>query len=88
MVLTLVSVAKLILTGDPQELEYFYLERELTILWLVAMLTFYLVHIFTKSRLTKQLRILWAVLVVLFNMFIKPVYWFLYVWPEEPAPAK
>lgn len=88
MALSFVSFARWMVTRNLSEFDYYYLEWELTTLWLVVMYAFYLVHIFAKSPLTKQLRVVWAVLIVLFNMFIMPVYWFLYIWPDKPATAK
>ncbi len=90
MVITMVFAAKMMLSPAPRDLGSlnFPLERELTISWLVVMSTYYLIHIFTKSRLSKQLRITWAFLVVLFNMFTMPLYWCIYIWPEKPAPRE
>ena len=47
--------------------------------WLVVMTTFYVTHA-VKSRLRKNWKTFWVVLIVLFNMYSMPIYWYLNLW--------
>jgi hypothetical protein len=56
-----------------------------TMLLMMALLTFYIVHIFKNSAIAGDKRTLWAVVLFFGNVIAMPVYWFLYVWREPPA---
>lgn len=56
-------------------------------LWLLLMLVFYLIHIFSNNRLARNERVVWAIILPLFNMFIMPVYWYIYIWREKASTA-
>ena len=57
----------------------------MAVFWIVG--TIFVVHLFHTARLTKQQRILWALLIFLLGMFTMPIYWLLYVLPK-PKPVK
>ncbi len=58
----------------------------LTMLWIMALLAFYIYDVFNNERVSKDKKALWAVVLFLGNMFAMPVYWYLYIW-HDPAPA-
>lgn len=45
----------------------------------LCLLVFYLRHAFRNPRLSKDARALWAVLIVVANVFVMPAYWWLYL---------
>ena len=53
--------------------------------FLVALLAFYIVHVFRTDRVPSDKKALWAVVLFLGNLFAMPVYWYLYVWPKSEA---
>jgi hypothetical protein len=53
-----------------------------TMLIMVALLAFYIVHVFKNPALAGDKRVLWAVVLFMGNVIAMPVYWFLYVWRE------
>ena len=53
----------------------------------VALLAFYIVHVFRTDRVPADKKALWAVVLFLGNMFAMPVYWYLYIWPKSEAGA-
>jgi hypothetical protein len=69
----------------------------LCIVWIWALLAFYLVFLFRSDAVPKDQKVLWAVVLFFGNMFAMPVFWFLYIWrpvtagvpraPAEPVAA-
>jgi hypothetical protein len=53
-----------------------------TMLIMMALLTFYIVHVFKNPAIAGDKRTLWAVVLFFGNVIAMPVYWFLYVWRE------
>ena len=60
----------------------------LTLLLVVALVAIYLVHLFKTDGVPQDKKALWAVVLLLGNMFAMPVYWYLYVWRDVPAPPE
>jgi hypothetical protein len=59
----------------------------LTPLAVLGLLVFYLVHLFTKTRLPLERKLIWAAALVAGHVFAMPLFWFRYVWQSrEPAP--
>jgi hypothetical protein len=56
-----------------------------TILWVWALLVFYLIHLFKTARVLKDQKVLWAVVLFMGNMIAMPVYWYLYIWSDAPV---
>jgi hypothetical protein len=57
----------------------------LTILWIWALIVFYMVNVFKNDRVDKDKKVLWAVVLFMGNVIAMPVYWYLYIWPEGGA---
>ena len=72
--------------GEPQ-LPQLFIVNVVTYLWLLLMLVFYLTHVFRNNRLARNERVVWAIILPLFNMFIMPVYWYIYIWREKALTA-
>jgi len=57
------------------------------LVWLLvlALIIFYIVHLFTTDRVRQDKKALWAVVLFLGNFFAMPVYFYFYVWqdPDE-----
>lgn len=59
----------------------------LTILWVWALIAFYIVNVFKNDRVEKDKKVLWAVVLFMGNMIVMPVYWYLYIWRDNVAPS-
>lgn len=46
----------------------------------LALLVFYVVHLFHTVRVPTSKKALWAVVLLLGNLFAMPVYWYFYIW--------
>ena len=57
-----------------------------TMLIIMALLVFYIVHVFKNPALTGDRRTLWAVVLFMGSIIAMPIYWFYYVW-HEPVLA-
>jgi hypothetical protein len=60
----------------------------LTIIWIWALIAFYMVNVFKNHRVDQDKKALWAVVLFMGNVFAMPVYWYLYIWPEDGAPSR
>lgn len=62
----------------------------LTMLLIFALMTFYIVNVFRNSRVEKDQKVLWAVVLFFGSMIAMPIYWYIYIWkaapPAVPAP--
>jgi hypothetical protein len=58
-----------------------------TMFIMMALLVFYIVHVFKNPALAGDRRTLWAVVLFFGNAIAMPVYWFLYVWRTPVPPA-
>ena len=78
-------IFKVMLSPPPRDFDVpgSYPGDVLSLIWLLVMSVFYIVHILKNRRLSKGLKVFWAIFVVLANMFIMPVYWYVYVWRED-----
>ena len=59
----------------------------LTMLVMLALLVFYIVHVFKSDRVPQDQKALWAVVLFLGNAIAMPVYWYLYIWRDPPMTA-
>ncbi|HEY0323868.1 MAG TPA: hypothetical protein VGC66_23165 [Pyrinomonadaceae bacterium] len=60
----------------------------LTIFGSLALTIFYVVNIFRNPRVEKDKQVLWVALLLLAGMMAAPVYWYLYIWREEPQASQ
>ena len=58
----------------------------LTMLGIFALLAIYMVNVFRNDRVTKDMKVLWAVVIFMGGMIAMPVYWYLYIWRDTPDP--
>jgi hypothetical protein len=54
-----------------------------TILLTLGLSAFYIVFLFKTDRVPQDKKALWAVVLFLANMLAMPVFFYLYVWPDE-----
>ena len=57
----------------------------LTMLIIMGLLAFYVVHVFKNETLPSDRRVLWMIVLFMGNMFAFPVYWYFHVW-QASAP--
>ncbi len=60
-----------------------------TMVAMLAVVVFYVVHAFKNDALGSEKRILWVIVLLLGGSFAAPIYWFHYVWrsPQEANRA-
>jgi hypothetical protein len=78
--------------GGPTALEAFPFElllvlHLLTMLLGASLLVFYVSHLFRNDRVDKDKRSLWAIVLLLGSIVAMPIYWYAYVWTQDPASA-
>jgi hypothetical protein len=72
-------------SGPPFLFFLFFAVHIFTILWIMGLTIFYMVNVFRNNRVDKDKKVLWAVVLFLGSMIAMPIYWYLYIWREEPA---
>jgi hypothetical protein len=72
-------------TDEPGIFRYIFPLHCLTMLLIFALIAIYIFHAFKTDRIDNDKRVLWVVILFLGNMVAFPVYWYLYMWREEPA---
>ena len=55
----------------------------ITIGWLWVLLAIYIYNVFHNDGVGKDKKALWAVVLFLGNMIAMPIYWYLYVRPDD-----
>jgi hypothetical protein len=58
-----------------------------TMLFIVGLTIFYVVYLFRTERVPQDKKALWAVVLLLGNMFAFPVFWYLFIWKEPETPV-
>jgi hypothetical protein len=58
----------------------------LTMLLTIGLMIFYIVNVFRNDRVTKDMKVLWAVVLFMGAMIAMPVYWYLYIWRDVAYP--
>ena len=54
---------------------------------MLALMVFYIVHVFRTDRVPQEKKALWAAVLFLGNLFAMPVYWYFYIWPTVDRGA-
>ena len=54
----------------------------------LALMAFYIVHLFRSDRVPGDKKALWAVVLFLGNLLAMPVYWYLYMWPKANGGSR
>ena len=54
---------------------------------MLALMAFYIVHVFRTDRVPADKKALWAVVLFLGNLFAMPFYWNFYIWPRGDKGA-
>src|SRR4051812_35362604 len=74
---------------DPNKPEVFFREfnaifrvQMLFMVVILGLLAFYIMHVFRTDRVRQDKKALWAVVLLLGNLFAMPVYWYHYIWPK------
>ena len=83
-----VSIARMGRTGDPARgmpttALVFFVVHFATILLMFGLLTFYAVYLYNSERVPKDKKALWAAVLFLGNVVAMPVFFYVYVWPDE-----
>jgi hypothetical protein len=62
-----------------------FIVHMLTILWIIALVVFYVLLAVKNDQLDQNMKIVWSLSLCLLTMLAMPVYWYLYVWKKRPA---
>ena len=54
-----------------------------SLLWIVGLLAFYLHHVFRVKQFDAERRTLWAIVLLIGNIFSMPIYWYKYIWHQK-----
>jgi hypothetical protein len=73
--------------GAPPIIAIIFPLHLLTMLIIAALTVFYIVNVFRNNRVDKDKKALWAIVIFMGSVIAMPIYWYLYVWKEEPAAA-
>lgn len=74
------------LTGNPPlggpgvEFAFVFAGQFIMMLWIMALLVLYIVHLFKNQNIPNDKKALWAIVIFLGNVLAMPVYWFIYIW--------
>ena len=71
--------------GPPASFSILFALHFFTIIYMFALIGFYIYYLFKTDRVPKDKKALWAVVIFLGNMFAMPVFWFLYIWKETDS---
>lgn len=68
--------------GVPGEQHFasMFIGHFIMMLWIMALLVFYIVHLFKNESIPNDKKALWAIVIFLGNVLAMPVYWYIYVW--------
>jgi hypothetical protein len=70
-------------SGPPIAFLLLFAAHFATILLMFGLIAFYIVYLFKTDRVPQDKKALWAAVLFLGNMMAMPVFFYLYVWPEE-----
>lgn len=56
-----------------------------SLLWIVGLLAFYFHHLYRVKQVDVEKRILWAVVLLIGNVFTMPIYWYKYIWHQKQS---
>jgi hypothetical protein len=56
-------------------------------LFVWALLAFYLVYLFKTDRVPKDKKALWAVVIFMAGLIAMPIFFWIYIWPDDAAAA-
>src|SRR2546425_12275989 len=71
-----------------QEFETIFRIQMLVMALVLALMAFYIVHLFRTDRVPADKKALWAVVLFLGNLLAMPVYWYLYMWPKRDGGSR
>ena len=79
-------------TGEPPEqffrdFQWLFRLQMFFMLLVLALLAFYIIHLFRTDRVPNDKKALWAVVLFLGNLMAMPFYWYFYIWPREKGGA-
>jgi hypothetical protein len=70
-------------SGPPVAFLLLFAAHFATILLMFGLIAFYIVFLFKTDRVPQDKKALWAAVLFLGNMLAMPVFFYLYVWPDE-----
>jgi hypothetical protein len=69
--------------GAPIAFAVLFIAHLGTMLMMLALIAFYIVYLFKTDRVRQDKKALWAVVLFLGNMLAIPVFFWIYVWPDQ-----
>lgn len=69
--------------GPPVEFMLLFAAHLGTMLMMFGLIAFYIVYLFKTDRVAQDKKALWATVIFFGNLVAMPVFFYLYVWPDE-----
>ena len=73
--------------GPPPMIALIFPLHLLTMLIVLALTIFYIVNVFRNKRIENDKKALWAIVIFMGNMISMPIYWYLFIWKDEPVAS-
>lgn len=70
---------------EPKLFKIIFVLHFICMFWLWALLAFYVAYVFKSPAVPKDQKVLWVVILVFFNMFAMPLFWYLYIWRQHES---
>ena len=70
-------------SGPPLAFLLLFAAHLATMLLIFALIAFYIVYLFKTDRVEQDKKALWAAVLFLGNMVAMPVFFYLYIWPDQ-----
>ncbi|RLJ70448.1 hypothetical protein BCF55_0723 [Hydrogenivirga caldilitoris] len=86
VIVVLVTPLRAVFTTDPMSSEapewflYFTALHFFMYLYMGLLLAFYMLHLFGNKAISREVKALWAILLVFGSVLTMPLYWFIHVW--------
>jgi hypothetical protein len=71
--------------GMPPFMMYLIVFHCGTILEIMALAVYYIIHCIKNAALKQDMRIIWVILLIMGGIIAMPIYWYLYIWPSTPT---
>lgn len=55
----------------------------LTVFLVLFLMSVYIFHVIKNKKLSEQSKLLWVILLIIANVLVLPIYWYIYIWKES-----
>ena len=86
LIVVLLTPLRMVFTTDPASPEapdwflYFTAFHFFMYLYTVLLLAFYIIHLFGNSSISREVKLIWTLALLIGSVLTMPIYWYLHVW--------